>query len=150
MICAGSPKITDSTDKDTLKKLAIAWGTLAALCALGALNYFLLSAWYENRPHSGSAAPEMPVLGFAIDYVFPIWLMLPILGCAASIITAVISWRSFRNFRKSSHRGMRLGILGTGAILASVAAVVLAMRILPSAFGVELPRFGGQFLVFVS
>jgi hypothetical protein len=112
--------------------VVIAWTIVLVLCGLGALNYLLLLKWYGSRPIPEGAAPVFPALSFSLDYLFAVWLILPQLGCVVSVFAAFVSWRSFFNSRKMPVGGVRRGLLVSGAIVASIGALVLLALILPS------------------
>jgi hypothetical protein len=112
--------------------VALAWTVVFTLCGIGALYFFVLYQWYAKRPTSGGEAPVLPALSLTLDYLFAAWLLLPALGCIALIFTAIVTWRALFEFRTMPLRRVRRGMLASGALIASVAALAIIVLKMPS------------------
>jgi hypothetical protein len=126
------PDIKDPAADRHFGIVLIAWTIVLVLCGFGALHYFLLLKWHGSRPIHGGDAPMLPAVSFSLDYLFAVWLILPGLGCMASVFTAFVSWRSLFESRKMPVDRVRRGLLASGAIVASMGALALLALILPS------------------
>jgi len=121
--------ITKTTHRSS--NLARAWIAVAALCGLGCL-YVALYYWTaEHVAHSAGASIPLS-LGFALDELLVVWIVLPFSLLIALIAIMVIGWRRILNVRSRAHTGSRRWLLLLGTVLASICATGLALLKLPS------------------
>lgn len=123
---------TDVTRRPS--NLARAWIAVAVLCSLGTL-YVALYYWSATIVGRGAAASIPSSLGFVLDELLLVWIILPTALIIALIIVAVIGWRRISDARSRTHTDARRRLVLLGTVLASVCATGLALLKLPSLLG---------------
>src|SRR6266446_1984175 len=95
----------------------------------------LIYPWVYQRAANGGETAVPPTLWFAIDILFPVWLLAPYVTCIVVAVAALATWRVvlLRNKLLKSKSAIRLVI--TGAALSSVGAVALAVLSSPPVLG---------------
>ncbi|MBS0418352.1 MAG: hypothetical protein JSR66_11610 [Proteobacteria bacterium] len=111
--------------------LARVWIAIAVIFGLGAL-YVALYYWSAANIGHGAAASIPSLLGFVLDELLLVWIILPVALFIVLVIVAVIGWR--RTFdTRSRVQGSKHGrLILVGTVFASVCATGLALLKLPS------------------
>ncbi len=107
---------TDVTRRPS--NLARAWIAVAVLCGLGTL-YVALYYWSATIVGPGAATSIPSSLGFVLDELLLVWIILPTALLIALIIVAVIGWRRISDARSKTHTGARRRLVRLGTVLAS-------------------------------
>jgi hypothetical protein len=113
---------------------ARAWVAIAVLCGLGSF-YVALYYWSADIIGHGAAASIPSSLGFVLDELLVVWIILPTALLIALIVAAVIGWRRTIDARSRAQSGTRRRLLLVGTVLASVCATGLALLKLPALLG---------------
>jgi hypothetical protein len=94
---------------------------------------FLAGSFIADRTRQMGESGVAPALWFAVDYLVVVWLLAPELGCLILGLAALATWCVV--LRKEERRRSKIarGVTMAGAIVSSVAAVLLGGLALPSA-----------------
>jgi hypothetical protein len=115
------------------EKVAVVWVFVFVLCGIGALYFLAIFRWHAQRPAPGGDAPSTPVLSLALDYLFAVWLVLPILLCIVLVFAGIEAWRAFLESRKTPVSRARRAAIAFSGIFAALGALLIFGMTLPAA-----------------
>jgi hypothetical protein len=112
-----------------------AWITVSVICGIGALYFLAIFRWHANRPTDGGDAPVIPVLSWALDYLFSAWLVLPRVLFVVLFFASIVTWQAFFESRRMAFGRVRRRALACAGLMAVLGALAIAALSLPSLLG---------------
>ena len=120
-----------------IRLVSLAWIAVVGL-GLAVGIQVLTSPWvYERVTHGGESAVA-PGVWFVIDCLLVIWLHAPQLAFFVLALAAWATWRVVVHRNQLLQSSAARGLAIAGALISSLGAVVLAVILLPSVFGLLL------------